>query len=246
MRKIAQLMLFAFALLWGPTANATPCLAIAVSAQPRDRPALLRAIRDVQAPLQKHWREQGDLSDSETWFTRASDAGVWDAMMLLKFRDDAAMTHWRAQISTGQDPIAPAVARLASSIQTTPCDSIRGGKRRIYKPVVLVIPYLSLVGSKEYQGYLDGYTIPQFEGWIAEGVLDSYEVLTSRFPADRAWNVTIVLRYRDDLGLARRDEVVGKVRERLSTDKGWKAYSDAKKSVRTEGRLALADIVPGG
>lgn len=77
------------------------------------------------------------------------------------------------------------------------------------------------------------------------GVLDSYEVITSRYPAGRAWNAMIVLRYRDDAALARREEVTAKVRARLAADPSWKSFSDSKKTIRTEGRLAVADEVFG-
>jgi hypothetical protein len=53
------------------------------------------------------------------------------------------------------------------------------------------------------------------------------------------------LEYTDDEALARRAEVVAKVRARLASDAAWKAISDGKQSIRTEKRLVVADQVGG-
>jgi hypothetical protein len=217
-----------------------------MTARPQDRAALLADVKGPQRALMSGWRAGGLVTGYHLLFTRAPDKGVWDAMVMLTFRDEAAQARWREQLSPGSGGIAQEALAHVASVETTPCDSVReGGPGKAAKAAILVVPYAALIPPAQYLDYLDGYTIPQFRGWVEEGVLDSYEVITSRFPAGRAWNATIVLRYRDDAALARREEVTAKVRARLAADPSWKSFSDSKKTIRTEGRLAIADEVAG-
>ena len=225
-------------------ANALPCMAIEMTAKPQDRAALLADMKGAQNALLARWQKAGLVTGYHLLFTRASDDRVWDAMMLLTFADESTQTRWRTQLSPGSGGIAPEALGHVLSVETTPCDSVRqGGPNTATNPVALVVPYVALIPPTQYLEYLDGYTIPQFRGWVDEGVLDSYEVITSRFPAGRTWNAVIFLRYRDDAALARRDEIVAKVRAGLSQSATWKSFSDSKKAIRTEGRLAVADYI---
>jgi hypothetical protein len=135
------------------------------------------------------------------------------------------------------------VLAAASQIVTTPADRVRsaGGPRETANPVFLAIPYQALVSTPDYLKYLDGYTLPQFQGWMSEGVLDGYDIELSRYPADRPWLAMILLRYRDDAALSRRDETTAKVRARLAQDPAWKAISDNKQAVRVEKTAAVAE-----
>jgi hypothetical protein len=114
-----------------------------------------------------------------------------------------------------------------------------GGASRT--PAVLVIPYETHVSPAEYLAYLDGYTVPQFRGWMKAGVLDSFDILTSRYPAGRTWSALIILRYHDDAALGRREETVARTRAALAGDPKWKALSESKKNIRSERMLILAD-----
>ncbi|MBS0480471.1 MAG: hypothetical protein JSR79_14380 [Proteobacteria bacterium] len=242
---------FVLAVLWvgaiPGAASAAPCVAITVTATPKDRAALLGDMKGPQASLLQNWRSKGLIANYDVLFTRAPDAGVWDAMVMIAFRDDAAQTRWRAQLAPGSGGLAAQALADAAAVETTPCESVRSqGADSAPNPAILVIPYIALIPPADYLAYLDGYTIPQFRGWMTEGVLDGYDIVTSRFPAGRAWNATIVLRYRDDAALARRDEIVAKVRKQLASNPSWKAFSDSKKATRTEGRLALAEEIASG
>jgi len=85
--------------------------------------------------------------------------------------------------------------------------------------------------------------IPQFKGWMEEGVLAGYSLYTSQFPAGRPWNAVVLLQYKDEAALSARDAVVGRVRERLKDNPEWKAISDSKKSVRNEEQVVIADSI---
>ncbi len=225
-------------------AAAAPCLTVTMTARPQDRAALLADMTGVQRSALGRWRKAGLISGYRLLFTRAPDKGVWDAMMLVTFADDAAQTRWRLQVAPGSGGIAPEALAHVASVETTPCDTVReGGPGKSGTAAVLVVPYVALISPGQYLDYLDGYTIPQFRGWIEVGALDSYQIVTSRYPAGRAWNATIVLRYRDDAALARREQVTSETRGKLAANPSWKAFSDSKKTIRTEGRLAVADEI---
>ncbi|MEO5494987.1 MAG: hypothetical protein ABIR08_13285 [Sphingomonas sp.] len=218
-------------------------LVIALYAKPADRTALRSALAS-QAERLRRWKGEGVLAGYRLMFTRYADTGMWDALEQLRFADAAALARWKAIERQSPAGLDPHTLALVQSIETTPAIRVRSdASGTATDPVILVIPYQSLVPPADYLQYLDGYTVPQFRGWMQEGVLESYDILTSLYPAGRPWNAMIMLRYRDDAALARRDSVVAKVRARLANDPAWKAISDNKKTIRNERVLAIADLL---
>ncbi|MEO8779619.1 MAG: hypothetical protein ABI389_13225 [Rhodanobacter sp.] len=219
-----------------------PVLTLAFRVKPADRPAFRKLMTDVQAQQLRQWKEHGLLAGYRLLASRYADNGQWDVMEVLDFRDDAALARWNSLESDTVGGLPASALALVQSVTTTPVERVdAGGPRTASHSAVLVVPYVAHVSADEYQGYLDGYTIPQFKGWIAQGILDSYDVLTSVYPADRPWTTLIVLRYRDDAALARREQVKAKVRADLTVNPAWKAFSNNKKDLRAEGVAALAD-----
>jgi hypothetical protein len=192
-------------------------------------------------------RRQGLLQGYKLFFNRYPDTNRWDGLEVLTFSGSAAASRWATLERTSPGGLSPAVLRLATHIVETPAEGVRRGGTRgaATDAPTLAIPYQVVVPSPQYLTYLDTYVVPQFEGWIAEGVLDSYEIQMSRFPAGRPWASLILLRYRDDAALGRRDETTALVRRRLAENPQWKAASDSKTTVRTEGVLAVADQLAG-
>jgi len=220
-----------------------PSLVVAVYAKPADRARLRGALARRQAARLAAWRKLGVLSGYRLLFTRYADAGVWDALEVLNFRDETALARWSRVERRTPGGLPADVLVAASQIVITPTDQVRSarGPRETANPVFLAIPYQALVSTPDYLKYLDDYTLPQFQGWMSEGVLDGYDIELSRYPADRPWLSMILLRYRDDAALARRDETIAKVRARLAQDPAWKAISDNKKAMRVEKVAAVAE-----
>jgi hypothetical protein len=234
------MLILVAALAGGAAKAAPPVLVVSLHAAPADRPLLRRAIATDQLAALRAWRARGLVTGYRLLFGRYSDGDQWDALELLRFRDEASLARWRAAAG---EPFVASVAALARSIETTPADLARSEGARSRNPAVLVIPYETLVPPTDYAAYLDGYTIPQFRGWMKAGVLDGFDIALSRYPAGRPWHALITLRYHDDAALGRRDEIVRSTRAALSGDQAWKAYADAKKNVRTEHKLAVADEI---
>ena len=223
--------------------RSNPELVIALYAKPADRVALRTALT-AQAARLRRWKADGVLTGYRLMFTRYADTGTWDAMEQLDFADDSALARWNEIERAAPAGLEPSTIALVQSIETTPATRVRsdasGGAT---EPVVLVIPYQVLVPPADYLQYLDGYTVPQFRGWMQEGALQSFDIVTSRYPAGRTWNAMIMLRYRGDAALAERDVVVARVRARLAGNPAWKAISDNKKTIRNERALAIADQI---
>jgi hypothetical protein len=105
----------------------------------------------------------------------------------------------------------------------------------------MVIPYETMISAPDYLKYADGYVVPQFEGWIKEGVLARYDIFVDRYAAGRPWSTMVLLEYRNDAALGQREAVVARVRARLGENPEWKAISDDKKHIRNEKQLVIAD-----
>jgi hypothetical protein len=233
----------------GSAAAATPhsTLVVELSAAPENRPQLRSVLAGEQAQRLDGLRRQGLLQGYKLFFNRYPDTNRWDGLEVLTFSGDAAVSRWAALERTSPGGLSPAALRLVTHIVETPTDGVRrGGTRGAGTDApTLVIPYQVVVPPSQYLTYVDTYVAPQFDGWIAEGVLDSYEIQMSRFPAGRPWASLILLRYHDDPALGRRDETTALVRRRLAENPQWKAASDSKTTVRTEGVLAVADQLAG-
>jgi hypothetical protein len=220
-------------------------LVIAYQASLEGRPRLLQLLASEQSHRFAQWRKNGVLERYQLLVNRYTDEGTWDAMAILTFRDADQLARWHQIERTAPGGLEGAALKLTRSIQTAPVDLFRSAAapRPRGHSVFAVIPYDYLVSLSDYEKYIDAYVIPQTQGWIDEQALQSYSFYLARYPAARPWSALLVLEYTDDTALSRRSTVTAKVRERLANIPSWKAISDNKQSVRTEGRLVVADDV---
>ena len=249
--SILAALVAAFVGLAAKAAPAEPAelsLVVAIGTAPANRPALREDLASEQAKRLHAWRAQGVLKSYRLLFNRYADAGSWDAMEILTFADAAAQARWDGVERAAPAGLDPRALALTTSISSAPSGLVRRGAAPTAPASggpFLVIPYDALVPVPEYLKYIDGYTVPQMQGWIEEGVLAGYGLHVARYYAGRPWTALLVLDYRDEDALARRDEVVAKVRARLAADPAWKAISDNKKAMRAEKQLAVADQLAG-
>ncbi len=251
-RRRALFGWLAAALLWTSGAHAADAdpratgprgLAIAVHVRPADRPALRRAMERRGVALFEQRKAAGTIGDYHVLFSRYPDAPNWDLLVLVNFTSPGDITRWQAIEQQAPAGLPPEALALATSIQTTPMDQMRGASASTLavKPTWLIVPYDYLVSTNEYIAYLDGYLVPQVTGWIDEGIVSRYGLYIARYGAGRAWSSLFAIEYRDDDALGARDRVVARVRARLATDPQWKQLSDNKDKVRTEGAPVIAD-----
>ena len=222
-------------------------LIVTYQVAPAQRPAFREQMVKTALPRLKGWKEQGLLKNYRVLASRYVDSGNWDFMAILDFARTEDVVRWKAVEQSTPAGLDPAGLALTSSISSAPADLIRqeGVSPAGGHSVFLAIPYEYLVAVGDYVTYVDGYTVPQFKGWIGEKILSSYGLYLSRFPAARPWNAMLLLEYRDEQGLAERDRVVALVRSRLKENPEWKAWADNKKAIRDERQAVVADELTG-
>jgi hypothetical protein len=221
-----------------------PCaLIITYRVAPANRVVLQQELRKLAAGDLRRLQSTGSLKDYRLLFSRYADAEGWDAMALLTFANDRELGRWKEVERTRPAGLSARALAVTTEIRTDSVEAVRqlGSTPQAGRSVFLVIPYKALVSKNEYLKYADGYVLPQFAGWMDEGVLSQYAVYSNLYTAGRAWNTMIVLEYKDDEALGQRESVVAKVRERLKGDRTWKAISENKKDVRVELHPVIAD-----
>ncbi|WP_329741403.1 hypothetical protein [Dyella sp. A6] len=228
-----------------PPDNRGLSLIIEYQTTPPNRPMLRQELTQSTVQTFAKWEHDGRLTHYKLLFSRYADSGNWDAMAILTFATPASLYRWRRV--EARDPGALSTKALAAvtTIRTTPADLkfSAATAARLPDAVYVVIPYKTEVSASDYLKYANAYVIPQFKGWMGEGVLASYAIYMNQFPAGRAWNVIAILRYKDQAALSRREAVVDKVRARLKSNPEWEAISVSKQHVRAEEQVVVADPV---
>jgi len=221
-------------------------LVITYQMAPEERPGFRQQLMDTALPRFQEWKDKGILQNYRILAARYVDAGNWDFMAIVSFAKTADLERWKEIEKTAPAGLPVTLAGVTSSIASAPADLIREEGSPAKGAVFLVIPYEYLVPVGEYVTYLDGYTLPQFKGWIGEKVLAEYQLFLARYPAGRPWNALLLLEYQNEAALADRDRVVQLVRSRLKDNPEWKAWADNKKAIRDERQAVVADELLSG
>jgi hypothetical protein len=220
-------------------------LVITYHTTPAHRLALRQQFQESELPQFQRWQDEGVFQSYRILFNRHVDSGAWDAMALLSFARYADLLRWKKIEQAAPAGLSPKALALTTAIDTAPADLVRNGAAAGAgsDTVFLVVPYDVLVPTTDYIAYLDGYVVPQLDGWMGEGALARYGVYLPRYYTGRPWASLLVLEYRSDEALGSREAVVAKVRARLKENREWKAISDSKKKMREEKQAAIADVL---
>ncbi len=218
-------------------------LIVTYHAKPADRVALRRELQGAGLRQFQAWKRAGVLSDFNLLYGRYADSGSFDAIAMLAFPNYAALQRWKTIERDFPGGLGSKALALTTSIQTAPADLVRDKRSAASSAdsVYMVIPYETMISAPDYLKYADGYVVPQFDGWMQEGVLVHYGIYVDRYAAGRPWSTMVILEYRNDATLGAREAVVAKVRARLADNPEWKAISDSKKNIRNEKQLVIAD-----
>jgi len=246
-RKPAKLLLCAAAAITlqaqDPKETGPTSLAITYHCHPDKRSDLRNSMREDGLPLFEGYRRDAILADYRILMSRYVDTNNWDMLLLLRFSDYTAVERWKLIEQDSPAGLPPKVVGMATSMSTYPLDLMR--RKAIEdtprQPVYLLIPYTYSVTAPAYLQYVDDYVTPQFDGWIDEGVLVTYEIYTQRYSAARPFDAFFLLEYKDDESLGQREKVVAKVRQRLQANPKWKAAADSKQTIRVEKEAIIAD-----
>jgi hypothetical protein len=228
-----------------PRESGPRTLVITYHTSPANRLAFRQELEQSGVRQLQRWKDDGALQSYRVLFNRYVDSANWDAIALVTFAKESDIERWKRVELEAPAGLSPKALSLATSIDTAPADLMRqnGTAQSGGNSVFVVIPYEYVVPVDEYIAYLDGYVLPQADGWMEEGVLASYGIYLARYPAGRPWQSLLVLEYKSDQALGARDAAVAKVRARLKENPKWKAISDSKKNVRVEKSPVIADSI---
>ena len=220
-------------------------IVIAYRCEPARRAALRERLVDSGVARFEGWKQAGILKDYHVLFNSYLDSETYDLLVLLTFGKYADVAKWREIERTMPGGLTNEDLKLVTSAVTYSVDGVREGSSKTRSKagggVFFVIPYDYLIATDDYVKYLDGYVIPQVDGWIAENVLANYSIYISRYSTSRPWGSLFVLEYRDSDAFGKREVTVAKVRERLKSNPAWLAASENKQKVRVEKQTLICE-----
>lgn len=225
--------------------SGTSHLLLLYRCKPENRLAFRDYLRQALRSRLRAMEIAGLLAEDKILFSRYVDTENWDALVFLRFPNPKATSAWsrvEAETPAGLDPEG---LRLVTAVSTYPLDRMQTSTASApaAHPVFLVLPYDYTVSPDEYTAYLHDYVKPQADGWIEQGVLQSYDMYMGRDASGRPWSSVLLLQYKDDEAFGRRTAVINAVRANLRNNPDWKAISDRKQSVRVERAAIIADEI---
>jgi hypothetical protein len=166
--------LLAFALLACPAQGADPrasgprSLVITYHISPANRLAFRQELEQSGVRQLQRWKEDGVLQSYRVLFNRYVDSANWDAMTPVSFAKESDIERWKRIELEAPAGLSQKALSLATSIDTAPADLMRqnGTSQSGGNSVFVVIPYEYVVPVDEYIAYLDGYVLPQADGWM--------------------------------------------------------------------------------
>ena len=226
-------------------ATGPQALVIAYRCTPEQRANLRRNMVETGVARFEAWKSGGILKDYHILFNSYLDSETYDMLALLEFAKYSDVARWHEVERTSPGGLAEDTLKLITSAVTTPIDPIRRKSAETLPErghsVYFIVPSDYLIPTDAYIKYLDGYVIPQVNGWMGEDVLASYLIGIGRYATSRSWSSVFVLEYRDVDAFGKREAIVAKVLERLKNDPEWKSLNDSKQKVRVEKQTIIAE-----
>ena len=221
-------------------------LLVAYKCKPENRVKLRDRMIDSEIANLAKWKQAGLLADYRILFSRYLDTDNYDLLSLLSFKSYLEVSKWKRVEQTSPGGLSQVALTFVTSATTYAMDRVRYAastqpQSSKKEPVFLIVPYDYSVSADQYVSYLDGYVLPQLNGWMQEQVLSRYDIYLARYAADRPWSSMLVLEYADDEALGKRESIVAKVRSHLQGNAEWRALSEHKQSVRVEKEAIIAD-----
>src|SRR6185437_760893 len=194
---------------------------------------------------------EGVLSGYQILFNPFVQPRTWDAMVVLGFEHFADTRRWLDIERTSPGGLSREGLRLATPVSEYSADLVWENGKAAQDPaeghVFYVIPYTYLGSVAQYKSYVDGYVIPQLEGWLKADVLSRYRIYLNRYPVGdpEPWDALFVYEYSSLEAFGRRDETIGAVRSTLRADPAWQKLSESKSNLRTEAENTIAEPLAG-
>ena len=189
------------------------------------------------------WKQEGKYKDYIVLFAAYVNTRELDMLVRLDFEKYVDTSNWRTVERTAPGGLSPEALALCSPVSSDLADlwlaspAVAAGPRGAF----LVVPYQMEVGKGDYKKYVEGYVKPQMDGWVEQKVLAGWSMYLNHHTAGGPWDSLLLLEYAGTAGLAQRELVKDGVRRRLAQEPAWKALSDSKQNVRSEGQVVVAE-----
>jgi len=199
--------------------------------------------KDFAAKLQA-MKAKGELADFRIFYSWYRQPEVWDGMAVLRFPSHAAVLRWNALERTAPGGLDAAGLALADPYATYAADLSWSRSPDTLKvgEVYYVIPY-EYKDAGQYRDYVQGYILPQFDGWMKNGALTGYEMYMNRYPVGTPWDALFIQHYRDMEAFGQRQKVTEETRAGLRSNPAWMAWSEKKMGIRTETENTIAELI---
>jgi len=178
-------------------------------------------------------KESGALTDYRVLFSRYVNTDNWDMMAVLWFRDYNTVQKWKYVERNHPAGLDPAAIANLDSISSYPTDMARHGESNENPPdpVYLAVPYTFSGSAGDYLRNVDATQRPQYDGWIEDGGLVRYWIFAQHYTGGRPWDSMVLFEYRDDLAFGGRDQVIAKVKQKLSIAETEPSFATAREPV---------------
>jgi hypothetical protein len=189
-------------------------------------------------------KASGELADFRIFYSWYRQPAVWDGMVVLRFPSHAGVLKWNALERSAPGGLDAAGLALADPYATYASDlswsrnpdNLKSGE------VYYVIPY-EYNDAKQYRDYVQGYILPQFDGWMKSGALTGYEMYMNRYSVGTPWDALFIQHYRDMEAFGQRQKVTEETRAGLRSIPEWMAWSEKKQGIRTETENTIAELI---
>ena len=226
------------------TASGGPLsLLISYRNAPADRPSFRTYLQNEGRTQLAKLQREGVIKNFQVLFNPVANSGTWDAMTVINFARYTDTQRWLTVEQTMPGGLTAAGLKLVQSIDTYSADlnwsASAENPAKESDAIYYVIPY-EFGSADEYEKYVEGYVLPQVQGWMREGVLSGYRIFMNRYPVGRPWDALFIYEYRDLDGFGKRADTVSKVRQTLENDPVWKQYHAIKHTLRSETENTIA------
>ena len=221
-------------------------IVIAYKARPETRAAFRAHMEAVGAARFARWQKEGVFQRMHLLFTPYAGSGAFDMIAILDFARYGDLGRWKEIERRMPGGLSPEALALAAPESSSLAELFVHGESRDHdaaKSADLLSFYEVVTDAARYRKYVEGYTVPQLNGWIEAGVLGAYSMYVNQ-GVGTSWNALLLLEYKDMDALARRETVKSGVRQRLAaSDPVWKTWSNDKGTIRNEKSLVAADPI---
>lgn len=214
--------------------------------RPADRPAFRNFLTAQESRTLDEQKTKGLLRGYQILFNPVVTE-TFDALLILHLNGPDAVQRWLELERSSPGGLSPTGLRLATPLMTYFADlqwQDQNPSPPGEKPVFYAIPY-NYNSLDQYKSYVDGYVIPQVQGWMHEGVLSHYAIYLNRYNNGPPWDSLFIFEYRDLKAFGEREQTIAKVRNTLHSNPTWQHWSDIKATIRTEDEnTILEEIAP--